>query len=158
MSFLRMDTRARRSVRSAVAPRPAVSCSEVPSSQNGTCRKTVDPSSPSSSLTTTLHKSWQGQLRRCVPVGAHRHVQLWHVRWSLAVCTYTGVRVLSAVSAKPATVSPLSSSAHTVWGAAVLHASCPLFFDEQLVLYNFTPNSAAWQAAVYFLPRDMLRT
>ena len=95
-----------RSARSAVAPRPAVSCSEVPSSQNGTCRKTVDPSSPSSSLTTTLHKSWQGQLRRCVPVGAHRHVQLWHVRWSLAVCTYTGVRVLSAVSAKPATVSP----------------------------------------------------
>ena len=104
------------------------------------------------------HSSWQGQLRRCVSVGAHRHVQLWHVRWSLAVCTYTGVRVLSAVSAKPATVSPLSSSAHTVRGAAVLHASCPLFFDEQLVLCNSMPNSPAWQVAVYFLPRDMLRT
>ena len=55
-------------------------------------------------------------------------------------------------------VRPLSSSAHTVRGAAVRHASCRLFFDEQLVLYNFTPNSPAWQAAVYFLPGDMLRT
>ena len=28
---------------------------------------------------------------------------------------------------------PLRSSAHSAWGAVVLHASCPLFFDEQSI-------------------------
>ena len=45
-----------------------------------------------------------------------------------------------------------------LWPDCAIFIPTALFFDEQLVLCNFTPNSAAWQAAVYFLPRVMLRT